>query len=1017
MVNLRFLNQRLTAREVLSWAVTALAGATLGLALARLLFEAAPLRFRALAGPLPSLGVGLAGAALLVGLAWLARAKSDADPAPAMLPLLLGWIYVVAAPTDVNVLRGVVLIAGGLALAAALYVERRPTPTLPRARGRVREGMKIVADGVIALAAYFVTLGRSVGQADTFEFQVTAPVLGVAHPTGYPLYVLIGKLFSLIPLGGMAMRVNLTSALAAAISAGLVTLILGRRLGAAGLVAALGGLAFAFSPALWSQAVVAEVYALNAAFVAGLLWVGLGLLHGENHPRNLALGGLLLGLSLSHHLTTVLLLPALALAVLIARPRIGWRGWALAGGLLIAGLLVYAYIPLRWPALNDGRAMSAAEFIAWVTGRRYGGALQLRAWLSDPERWRIVGRLILDQYGPPGAVLGLAGLIALAVRNWRAAAVTVTAYAAYAFYGLNYIVPDIGVFLIPMHLIQAVWMAYAVATLLWWAGRHLPGGRAAWLDGAALTGLALIPLAALWTVGPGVDQRGKAQAEAWGRYVLSLPLDEDSAILADSDKIAPLEYLHRVEGLRPDMDMVVLGLESEYLDELGARLGAGQTVYLARFLPGLEGAYHLRSMGPLVEVGTGPYAGPTPDHDLNVPFTNGALELVGYDLDESHSSSGEPLRLTLYWRANRPVESNLQPRLALVDEGGEIAWQSEGAHPVDGRYPTTAWKPVETVPDYHEIQPPATLPPGAYMLQVGLTPPFSDDLLPTDDGRTWIALAAVNLPPSDSPPRLDRPLRVLAGGWWLHGVSAPETVPAGGAGATLEAAWERFGAGESPSVEAIEQPSGQAQPAEPSPTTAVSPGQMQLVACHAPARPGQERLEWFVRGADLTCGWLSVGREVCLLATTRIEGQAAPQAIANFDNQLLLVDIAFQEGQIAPGGVVGVTLTWQSLQAMDEDYTVFVHLLGPDGRLHGQVDAWPVQGTYPTSAWSPGERVVDAYAVTLDPDAPPGAYQVEVGVYLLRTNTRLPVVDAKGRPIDDKVLAGGLSVPNARPTS
>jgi hypothetical protein len=189
---------------------------------------------------------------------------------------------------------------------------------------------------------------------------------------------------------------------------------------------------------------------------------------------------------------------------------------------------------------------------------------------------------------------------------------------------------------------------------------------------------------------------------------------------------------------------------------------------------------------------------------------------------------------------------------------------------------------------------------------------------------------------------------------------------------------------------------------------------MQVVAYHAPARPGQERLDWGASGERLTCGWLAVGRETCTLATTRIAGEAAPQpqAIANFDNQLLLIDLSFEEGQIAPGGTVGVTLTWQSLRAMDEDYTVFVHLLGPDGRLHGQVDAWPVQGTYPTSAWSPGERVVDAYAVRVDPDAPSGAYQIEVGVYLLRTNERLPVVDAQGRPLDDKILAGGLISPD-----
>jgi hypothetical protein len=172
-----------------------------------------------------------------------------------------------------------------------------------------------------------------------------------------------------------------------------------------------------------------------------------------------------------------------------------------------------------------------------------------------------------------------------------------------------------------------------------------------------------------------------------------------------------------------------------------------------------------------------------------------------------------------------------------------------------------------------------------------------------------------------------------------------------------------------------------------------------------------DTLTWHVTGDRLRCGWLQPLADSCALATTRIEGQAAAGAIANFGGQILLTSIAFDSGQLQPGGPLTVAVEWQSLGSIDEDYTVFVQLIGPDGRPHGQVDTWPVQGTYPTSQWSPGERVADRYAVTLDADAPSGGYQLWVGLYLLSTNTRLPVLGADGSPIDDKAAFEGLIVP------
>ncbi len=90
---------------------------------------------------------------------------------------------------------------------------------------------------------------------------------------------------------------------------------------------------------------------------------------------------------------------------------------------------------------------------------------------------------------------------------------------------------------------------------------------------------------------------------------------------------------------------------------------------------------------------------------------------------------------------------------------------------------------------------------------------------------------------------------------------------------------------------------------------------------------------------------------------------------------------------------------------MATDYTVFVHLLGPDGQVWGQVDRAPGDGQRPTSGWLPGEVLLDRYAVPLEVGAPSGVYRVEVGLYEAATGRRLPVKDANGSPLpDDRVL-------------
>ncbi|NOZ27188.1 MAG: hypothetical protein GXP39_03925, partial [Chloroflexi bacterium] len=113
---------------------------------------------------------------------------------------------------------------------------------------------------------------------------------------------------------------------------------------------------------------------------------------------------------------------------------------------------------------------------------------------------------------------------------------------------------------------------------------------------------------------------------------------------------------------------------------------------------------------------------------------------------------------------------------------------------------------------------------------------------------------------------------------------------------------------------------------------------------------------------------------------------------------------------VAPGGTLEITLYWRAIGPSDVPLTAFVHLLDGDSRVRGQVDHVPGDGAYPTTGWLPGEVLADAYRVPVDADLPPGRYRVEVGMYDPATGARLPVTDAAGNPIGDRVLLEPVTV-------
>jgi len=116
-----------------------------------------------------------------------------------------------------------------------------------------------------------------------------------------------------------------------------------------------------------------------------------------------------------------------------------------------------------------------------------------------------------------------------------------------------------------------------------------------------------------------------------------------------------------------------------------------------------------------------------------------------------------------------------------------------------------------------------------------------------------------------------------------------------------------------------------------------------------------------------------------------------------------LIDYRIGQQRVRPGDIVELTLYWQAKEDIEDDWTVFAHLLGLDGQLLGQDDGYPVGGKYPTSIWLPGEIVKDERRMRVQANAGPGQYRIGVGMYDLATMERLPVVGAEG-PLGESII-------------
>lgn len=435
-------------------------------------------------------------------------------------------------------------------------------------RSPAATGDRILACGLaaVAFAVYLAGASPTIYVGDSGELVAAVHTLGIPHPSGYPLYVLTGKLWTLLfPVGSIAYRMSVLSALSASATVGLTHCLL-RSLALSRVSAAAGALTLAFSASFWSQSNIQRVYALNAFFVVAVLRVASAWM-ASRRDRTLYAAFFLCGLGAANH--TFMALVAVALVVIMVTSATTTLGptplpasrWAKAAACFVAGLTPYLYLPLRSradPALDWGDPETPAALWRVVTRHEFWA----RAWLESPTDLAAIAvdwlSSIPVELSWAGAALAAIGLFKGEIpRGMRIALVTIATLnvTAMAVHGSR---SDLFLwhrYYIPTYVVAALLMAFGVELAMRRVGR------------AAAIALVIPAVLVVSRYGDFDRSRYRVADDFARRLLASLPPGAHLAA-ADDNILFSLIYLHFVEQLRPDVHLVLQGVGKARLPPL-----------------------------------------------------------------------------------------------------------------------------------------------------------------------------------------------------------------------------------------------------------------------------------------------------------------------------------------------------------------------------------------------------------------------------------------------------------------
>lgn len=433
---------------------------------------------------------------------------------------------------------------------------------------------------LIAFCVYLTTLSLSVGYTDSGELASVVCTLGIAHPTGYPLFTLLGRCWLMLPfLWEEILRLNLLSALFVSLTVGIffkTTLAIYRaveifqqRNKKSGemryhqflLASAVASLTVGFSMTIWSQAASFEVYALHLVMVLLTTWSfisGLEEQYGQPEcvSRYLILFAFVLGLSFSNHMTTILLAPAFLWMYfrIFGFGRESWHRIFIIAPFFFLGLSVYLYLPIRsavHPPLDWGHPATLERFLWHVSGKQY------RVWMFS--HWDVVQKqfkYFLSNFPSEFNILAIVCMVVGFIELWkqsrRLLAFLALLFLSTILYAANYDIFDIDSYFLLSYLSIGWIVVSGMNAVIHWAGKYSLKIKA--LVIAVLCAIPIIQVVSHWEK-VHVTESDLSQQVVRKTY---LDLEKNAVVLATQWDyfISPSLYYHFVRNERPDLVII-----------------------------------------------------------------------------------------------------------------------------------------------------------------------------------------------------------------------------------------------------------------------------------------------------------------------------------------------------------------------------------------------------------------------------------------------------------------------------
>lgn len=402
---------------------------------------------------------------------------------------------------------------------------------------------------------YLKTLAPTVTAEDSGELIAASFCLGIAHPPGYPLWTMLTHLFTYLPINNIAWRVNFSSALFASAAVAMLFFLL--LLLTQNRIAAISvSLGMAYSATFWLQAVITEVYTLNACFVIGLLLI---LVYWEKYERAedryLYLFSFLYGLSLCNHHSMALLGPVYLFYILAVDLKllVRFKSIGIMFAVFTIGLLPYIYLPIRSlsnPPVDWGNPENLVNFLDHLFRRQYGNLsqVQMRLFSLFIRQTGDYLESLWIQFTPWILWLAIPGLVRLFKDNKRMFLTTVgifTLSSLGVIFILNFrtereIFNSVQVFYIPSYIIAVIWIGFGLDGLM----RKVRYAYCLFI---------FLPLLPLFTHYHTNNYSQNYMSYNYGMNILKT-VDKEAVVFTSSDyQIFPLTYLQVVEKKRPDV--------------------------------------------------------------------------------------------------------------------------------------------------------------------------------------------------------------------------------------------------------------------------------------------------------------------------------------------------------------------------------------------------------------------------------------------------------------------------------